>query len=208
VGSPGRFHGGTIWSGEAGAIELTREIVAAADRDGRLSGIVDAIRSHRVEEDFSPIWSRAREDLERKLYRKRSKVQPVFIELYDTVPTHGPESEVTDRVAWQHFFTLLDKKEKRIVICLRSGPTTVGDIARELGYPYHSPISKRRNSFPRPQISQFDITIPWLGAATLGASLGLLVRAPIARVRGHHSQGGDAVGKRWERDARITPSDS
>ncbi len=135
--------GGTVWMGEAEAAEVTAEIVAAADRNGRLSGILDAIRSHRVEEDFTAIWSRAREDLERRLYRTRSKIRPVFVEIDDTIPTHGPESEVLDDLAWQHFFTLLDEKDRKVFVCLRSGATKVGDIARQLGYANHSPVSKR-----------------------------------------------------------------
>jgi hypothetical protein len=37
---------------------------------------------------------------------------------------------------------VLDLKERRVVVCLRHGITRLGDIARELGYANHSPISK------------------------------------------------------------------
>lgn len=36
-----------------------------ADADGRLRGILDAVRSNRVEDYFSDRWSYAREDFER-----------------------------------------------------------------------------------------------------------------------------------------------
>lgn len=36
----------------------------------------------------------------------------------------------------------LDQKEKRVVVLLRSGVTRVGEIAAEMGYANHSPVSK------------------------------------------------------------------
>lgn len=36
---------------------------------------------------------------------------------------------------------MLDKKERRVVVCLRSGTTEATAIA-ELGYANHSPVSK------------------------------------------------------------------
>ena len=134
--------GGTIWWGEAEAREAAREMVELADRDGRLRGILDAVRSNRIEEDFSPRWSHAREDLERKLYHTRMKVKVSFVELTNTVPVHGPESEVHEQLLWEDFLPLLDPKERRIVILLRSGHTNLGDVGRQLGYANHSPISK------------------------------------------------------------------
>jgi len=49
--------------------------------------------AHRIEDDFSDRWSCAREDFERKLYRKRVKVQVRFVELTDTIPVPGPRHD-------------------------------------------------------------------------------------------------------------------
>jgi hypothetical protein len=134
--------GGTLWCGEEEAAEVTKELVDVADENGRLRGIVDAVKSHRVTDDFSPLWSYAREDFERKLYSKRSKVRVSFVELKDTLPVHGPSSEYTEKLLWEDFTAILDQKERHVVVCLRSGTTKLGDIARELGYANHTPISK------------------------------------------------------------------
>jgi len=138
--------GGTLWMGEDEASQVTEQIVNAADRNGQLRGLIDAIKSNRVVDDFSPRWSYAREDFERKLYSKRSKVRISFVELKDTLPVHSPRSEYTDDLLWQDFSSFLDAKEKHIVVCLRSGTTKLGDIATSLGYANHSPISKALTS--------------------------------------------------------------
>jgi hypothetical protein len=135
------LYGGPVWRGEEGAWDVTKEILEKADSGGRLRGIIDAVRSHRVEEDFSPRWSYAREDFERRLYRKRSKIKIRFVEL-DTIPVHGPESELHENLLWEDFLALLDAKEREIVILIRSGETKVGEISKLLGYANHSPVSK------------------------------------------------------------------
>jgi hypothetical protein len=133
--------GGTIWEGEAEAWEFTQMMVEAADQGGRLRALIDAIESHRVEDDFTARWSPAKEDLERKLYGKRSKVQVTFVELDDTIPIHAPEVEVENDKFWQDFFAFLNPKQRRLVVLLRSGHTQQ-EIAKALGYRNHSPISK------------------------------------------------------------------
>jgi hypothetical protein len=135
--------GSDLWQGEVEAAEAVRWTVEEADADGRLRGILDAVRSNRVEDDFSEHWSYAREDFERKLYRKRSKVRVRFVELTDTIPVQGPETEVEDDLVFADFLALLDERERQVVVLLRSGVTKVGDVARTLGYKNHSPISKR-----------------------------------------------------------------
>lgn len=134
--------GGMLWEGEHETREAVVDLVDTADKTGQLRAILDAVRSHRVEEDFSDRWSFAREDFERKLYRKRAKVKVKFVELTDTIPVHGPESEVLENLMWEDFMGLLNKKERMIVVLLRSGVTNLGDIATEVGYATHSPISK------------------------------------------------------------------
>jgi hypothetical protein len=134
--------GGTLWIGEKEAGDVTDLVVEAADRQGRLRQLIDAVRSNRISDDFSPIWSYAREDFERKLYSKRSKVRVSFVELTDTLPVHSARSEYTDGLLWQDFTSLLDAKERHIVVALRSGTTKLADIAATLGYSNHSPVSK------------------------------------------------------------------
>jgi len=136
------LYGGKIWMGETEARVATREMVEAADATGRLREIIDAVRSHRVEDDFSDQWSHAKEDFERKLYKKRSKVKVTFVELNDTIPVHGPESEVHENIIWEDLLALCDRKEKKIVVCLRSGITGACEISKVLGYTNHSPVSK------------------------------------------------------------------
>lgn len=136
------FMGGTIWQGEVEALEATQELISCADATGRLRAVIDAIRSNRVEEDFSDRWSYAREDFERKLYHKRTKIKIKFVELDDTIPVLGPESEIHDRLLWDQFLGVLNEKERTIVVLLRSGVTKLKDIAQHLGYANHSPVSK------------------------------------------------------------------
>jgi hypothetical protein len=135
--------GGELWRGEAEAAEVVRRTVEAADSDGRLRGILDAVRTHRVEDDFSEHWSYAREDFERKLYRKRAKISVRFVELTDTIPVQGPETEVEGNLVLGDFLALLDERERQVVILLRSGYTKVGEVATILGYKNHRPVSKR-----------------------------------------------------------------
>ena len=134
--------GGPIWVGEDDAAEMVAETVDAADATGNLRGVLEAVRSHRVADDFSPQWSNAREDFERKLYRKRSKVQVRFVELTDTIPVQSPESEVLGKLVTSNFLALLDTQQREIVVLLSSGYRQ-HEIAEQLGYANHSPIAKK-----------------------------------------------------------------
>lgn len=149
--------GGQIWVGEEDAWNATKELVEVADRNGKLRGIIQAIRSNRVEEDFSDRWSYAREDFERKLYSKRSKVKVSFVQLDDTIPVHGPYSELDEDILWQDFMALLDKKERPVAVCLRSGVTKVGEISKILGYANHSPVSKALSRIRRKARQYFEL---------------------------------------------------
>lgn len=145
--------GGTVWMGEEDAAERVVETVEAADSTGHLRGILDAVRSHRVADDFSAQWSNAREDFERKRYRKRNKVRVRFVELTDTIPIQGPESEVGGRLVTSDFLALLDSQQREIVVLLSSGYRQ-HEIAERLGYANHSPISKKLAQIRR-QAEQF-----------------------------------------------------
>lgn len=148
--------GGEIWSGEEEAAEALAWTVEQADRTGQLRGILDAVRAHRIEDDFSARWSYAREDFERKLYRKRAKVQVKFVELTDTIPVQGPETEVVGNVVTSDFLALLDPVDRQVVVLLRSGLTKLTDVAEELGYANHSAVSKRLARIRQQALLYFD----------------------------------------------------
>ena len=148
--------GGTIWMGKDEAWQATKEIVEEADSSGNLRGIIDAIRSNRVEEDFSPHWSYAKEDFERNTYKKRNKVKIKFVELNGTIPVHGFESEVHENLLWDVFITTVNPKQREIVVALRSGETKIGDISKNLGYANHSPVSKKLKQIQKEVIKFLD----------------------------------------------------
>lgn len=141
LGNPRK--GGDLWRGEEDAAEVLREVVERADDTGRLRGILDAVRSHRVADDFSSVWSFEKEDFERRLYRKRSKVKVTFVELTDTIPVQGPESQVIGEMIHADFLALLNPKDREVVVLLSSGVTKLTEIASILGYANHTPVSKR-----------------------------------------------------------------
>jgi len=134
--------GGDLWRGEDDASEVADWVVETADSGGRLRAIIDAVKSNRVEDDFSARWSYAREDFERKLYHKRAKVSVRFVELTDNVPFQGPSAEVDQNLVFKDFMALLDPRERRVIVLLQSGVTRLGDVASLLGYKNHSPVSK------------------------------------------------------------------
>lgn len=134
--------GGLVWEGEEDAWEVAKEIVETADKYGKLREIIDAIKSNRVEDDFSDRWSYEKEDFERKLFNKRSKFKVKFVELDETISVQGHETEVTENIFWEDFMGLLDKKEKQVVVLIRSGYTKLGEVSSVLGYANHSPVSK------------------------------------------------------------------
>ena len=148
--------GGEIWFGEHDARDAVAETVEAADQDGRLRDILDAVRSHRVADDFSPRWSYAREDFERRLHRKRNKISVRFVELTDTIPVQGPESEVVGKLVTNDFLATLDTRNRQIVVLLNSGMTSRTEIAERLGYANHSAVSKRLAQIRAAAQSYFD----------------------------------------------------
>ncbi|WP_242412344.1 hypothetical protein [Mycobacterium marinum] len=135
--------GSDLWAGEDQAAEFVERTIEAADKTGRLRDILDAVRSHRVHDDFSDRWSHAKEDFDRTLNHKRSKVTVTFVELDDTTPVHGPETEVIGQLACSDFLTLLNPRDREVVVLLRSGVTSLTDVGKILGYSSHSAVSKR-----------------------------------------------------------------
>jgi len=55
---------------------------------------------------------------------------------------HAPTSELHESLLWEDFFSILDKKEKHIVVCLKNGATGATEVSKQLGYANHSPVSK------------------------------------------------------------------
>ncbi len=136
------LRGGDIWRGEDGAWGISKKIVESADENGQLSNLFDAIKSNRIQDDFSDHWSNAKEDFERKLYRKRSRYRVNFVELNSSIPIQSYSSEIVENELWDDFFSILNHKEKRIVVCLRKGITKHKEISEILGYKNHSPVTK------------------------------------------------------------------
>lgn len=154
IGNPRK--GGTLWQGEAEAAEVLTEVVERADETGRLRGILDAVRSNRVVDDFSNVWTYEKEDFERRLYRKRAKVKVTFVELTDTIPVQGPESQVIGDMVHGDFLALLKPKDREIVVLLSSGVTKLTEVASILGYANHTPVSKRLARIRRQAETFFD----------------------------------------------------
>lgn len=136
---------------------MIKQVVEAADADGKLRAILDTVRSNRVEDDFSSRWSYAREDFERKLCHKRNKIRVRFVELTDTIPVQGPETEVEGNLVVGDFLALLDQRERQIVVLLRSGYTKLGEVATILGYRNHSPVSKYLARIRRKAAEHLDL---------------------------------------------------
>ena len=150
--------GADLWRGEKEATDTIALVVEQADADGRLRGILDAVRSNRVEDDFSQCWTHAREDFERKLHHKRAKVSVRFVEMTDTVPVQSPETEVIGSTVIADFLALLDSRNRQIVVLLQSGHTKLADIADILGYRSHSAVSKRLGNIRRQAEQFFDLS--------------------------------------------------
>ncbi|MEU7139775.1 sigma-70 family RNA polymerase sigma factor [Nocardia sp. NPDC046473] len=143
-----------MWRGEREAADMVRRTVDQADKNEQLRGILDAVRSNRAEDDFSDRWTYAREDFERKLYRKRSQIKVRFVELTDIIPVQGPETEIVDRMVYGDFLALLNEKDREVVVLVYSGITNLTEIAEIMGYRNHSAVSKRLNRI-RVQASRF-----------------------------------------------------
>jgi len=51
--------------------------------------------------------------------------------------------EIVDHMLYADFLTLLNKRERQIVVLLRSGVTNLTEVGSILGYSNHSGVSKR-----------------------------------------------------------------
>lgn len=148
--------GGDVWRGEDDAVEIIASTVEQADDTGNLRGILDAVRSHRVQDDFSDHWSNARIDFERKLHRTRNKISVKFVELKGNIPVQGPETEVEGSMVCSDFMALLNEQEREVVVLLSAGYTRLQDVAELMGYATHSPVSKKLARIRRQAIRFFN----------------------------------------------------
>ncbi len=101
-------------------------------------------------------WSFEREDFERKLHRKRNKIQVRFVELTDNIPVQGPETEVLGTLVTSDFMALLNERDREVVVLLSSGFTKLTEIAEVLGYANHSAVSKRLTRIRKQAQAFFD----------------------------------------------------
>jgi len=149
--------GGPVWMGKNEAADALVETVDSPDAGGSLRALLDAVKSNRVRDDFSDHWSFAREDFERKLHHKRAKISVRFVEMTDTIPVQGPESQVLGGLVTNDFLALLDDKNRQIVVLLNSGVTKGTEIAKILGYANHSAVSKRLTQIRKAAARHFDL---------------------------------------------------
>jgi hypothetical protein len=130
--------------------------VEAADQTGRLRGILDAVRSHRIVDDFSSRWSYAREDLRTQAARQTSQGQGDVrrADRHHAGPRAGKRS--AGQRGHERFLALLDARNRQIVVLLSSGVTRKTEIANILGYANHSAVSKRLAQIRRTAEAFFD----------------------------------------------------
>lgn len=151
------LRGGAIWIGEDEAWHFTQKLVNKACENSQLFSIIDAIKSNRIEDDFSSRWSYAKEDFERKLYSKRNKVKVTFIEVDELTPIHSQTSELDNNILWDDLLSIVDKKERKVVVCLKKGITKHKEISEILGYKNHSPVTKTIKKIRDKAIKELNI---------------------------------------------------
>lgn len=137
--------GGDVWD-EFDADEREDVIQCAIDGDGVLESIepvVELLHRHRTHDDFSAAHSWIKEDFERSFYSKRAKVKVDLVETIDDAPAYTLEpNEPYESVLFRDVIAVLDQKERRLVVALRSGKNA-STIAREAGLRGHASVSRR-----------------------------------------------------------------
>ncbi|MFB9924952.1 hypothetical protein ACFORO_26305 [Amycolatopsis halotolerans] len=153
------------------------------------------VRSHRVEGDFSSHRTYAREDLNASCNQKRRKVTVKFVELTDTLPGQGPESEVLGNPITDDFLSLLDGLNRQIVVLLNSVVTSKTEIADNprLRQSQRRVETTRADPPRRPGALRRELTCQLIPAA-LGAT-----RASNRRRVGRRAQRGPAPSTPHER---------
>ena len=87
-----------------------------------------------------------KEDFERSFYSKRARIKVTLVETVDDFPVWtSNEPQGYENILYRDMLALLDIKERHLVVALRHGKTLT-EIAEDLGYKSHSPISRAVNS--------------------------------------------------------------
>jgi len=71
----------------------------------------------------------------------------------------GPETEILDRTVYGDFLTLLNERDREIVVLLYSGMTKLTEVADEMGYLNHSAVLKRLNRIREQAARFFDVEL-------------------------------------------------
>jgi hypothetical protein len=61
-----------------------------------------------------------------------SKIKVRFVELTDTIPVQGPETEVVGQAVCADFLALLTERDREVVVLLSSGITNLTDVAASM----------------------------------------------------------------------------
>lgn len=137
--------GGDVWD-EFDEDEREEVIRSAIDGDGVLDSldpVVELLHRHRTHDDFSAAHSWIKEDFERSFYSKRAKLKVELVETIDDAPAYALEpNEPYEQVLFRDVIAVLDQKERRLVVALRSGKNA-STIAREAGLRGHASVSRR-----------------------------------------------------------------
>lgn len=136
--------GGEIWNPEdqEECDEVISEAIAGARAVESLENVVDLLLSNATHEDFADRYSWVKEDFERSFYSKRARVKVTLVETVDDFPVWtSNEPQGYENILYRDMLALLDIKERHLVVALRHGKTLT-EIAEDLGYKSHSPISR------------------------------------------------------------------
>lgn len=139
---------GPVWDPADPAVreELFRELLGPTEV-ASLEPVVGLLRRDVLPEDLPERgWSYVKEDLNRVLYRKPRRGQSRFrVEFRDTVDDHPVIDEaallVDGEEVLRSVMVLLDPREKKVVVLLRSGRSR-NEIAHAVGFKDHTGLSR------------------------------------------------------------------
>lgn len=146
-----------LWSGSEEAQRIIDDIIAVADANERYRGILEAMHANRLEDDFSPFWSRSKADFEKHLRHQHNGAKVTFVELDKADVVLSSRTSVHGNIARNEFMTMLDQKNQQIVVLLESGTTNLGEIADKIGFSDHSPVSRRVDRIRHLAADYFDL---------------------------------------------------
>lgn len=136
--------GGELWepTDEADCRRVVKRAMSGDNERCSLEQVIDIVLSDRAHEDFSDRHSWVKEDFERSFYSKRSKLKVTLVETVDSFPAwEAAEPQGYEQLLYRDVLSILDVKERRLVVALRQGKTAT-ELAKEYGYADHSPMSR------------------------------------------------------------------